>query len=240
MLTQMPDIRLIACQPCTVDSGLLSRANTDSLSVLREAYGIGLRIFQRNQRDNQVTLCIFRQFLVFCYNIIQQRVVNLEIVPSLLECYAVNLFFLLFLRHIVRVNLYNIIVPIPFAFQNFKRSVSISRRNNAIRNLTLNQPCRCFVADIAQGNPVSKRRHSVRPSCTGIGKCQRRIVQSFDVVHKAGFFQRVTHRRTDCRRSRADMLKRRSRRHPQCVLDFLHQLPAVERVQKIDIAGSAA
>ena len=57
MLAQMPDIRLVAGKPRAVDAGLLPRTDADRLPVLRIADGVGLRIFQRDQRNDQVALC---------------------------------------------------------------------------------------------------------------------------------------------------------------------------------------
>ena len=49
MLTQIPDVCLIACQSGAVDSGLLTCADTDGLTVFDVADRVGLGVFQCNQ-----------------------------------------------------------------------------------------------------------------------------------------------------------------------------------------------
>ena len=50
-LAQEPVVRLGAGQPGAVDAGLLPRADADGLASFHIADGIGLGIFQGNQRD---------------------------------------------------------------------------------------------------------------------------------------------------------------------------------------------
>ena len=240
MLSQMPDVSFVACQSGAVDSGLLPCTNADCLSVLCEANGVGLCIFQCNQCDNKVALCFLRQVLVFCYYIFQKSLIDGEVISALLKGNAENLFLFLHRRHIGRVDFYDIIVALFLCFQNFQCFLCIAGRNDTIGNLSFNQLCGCCITNIAERNPVPEGGHSVCPSCSCVSQCQRGIIQTLDIIHEAGFFQRITHGCADCRRGRAYMLEGGCRRHTQCFLDFLYQLPAVECVQKVDVAGSAA
>jgi hypothetical protein len=47
-----------------VDAGLLARADADGLSAEGVADGVGLRVFQRDERDDEVARSGFRQVLV--------------------------------------------------------------------------------------------------------------------------------------------------------------------------------
>ena len=69
VLTEMPCISLGTCKTCAMDSGLLTCADTDCLTVNGVAYGVGLGIFERNERDDKVAFCAFGEFFVVCYNI---------------------------------------------------------------------------------------------------------------------------------------------------------------------------
>ena len=119
VLSQVPDICFVASQSCAVDSGLLTSANTDCLTVFCEAYRVGLCIFQSDQCDDQVAFCFFRQFFVFCYDIFQQSFVDFEVVSALFECDTEYLFYFLYFRNVVGVDLYDIVVAVSFGFQDF-------------------------------------------------------------------------------------------------------------------------
>ena len=62
MLTQPPDVCLIAGKTCAVDTGLLSGTDTDCLTVLNIAYGVRLGILQRNQGNQQIVSDTFPEF----------------------------------------------------------------------------------------------------------------------------------------------------------------------------------
>ena len=52
MLTQIPDVRLVARKTRAVDAALLAGADADGLSVLRIADGVRLRVFQRDEGEH--------------------------------------------------------------------------------------------------------------------------------------------------------------------------------------------
>ena len=61
MLAQPPDVGLVASQTSAVDAALLSGSDTDGLSVLDVADGVGLRVFQRDERNDEVAACVLRE-----------------------------------------------------------------------------------------------------------------------------------------------------------------------------------
>ena len=60
VLPQIPDVRLVACQSGAVNTGLLSGADADGLSVLGIADRVGLGVFQGDQGNDQVAFGAFR------------------------------------------------------------------------------------------------------------------------------------------------------------------------------------
>ena len=54
MLAQEPSISLAACQARAMDTGLLTGTNTDRLPIYGEANGVGLGIFQGDERNDQI------------------------------------------------------------------------------------------------------------------------------------------------------------------------------------------
>ena len=65
--------------------GLLPRPDTDRLSVLDIAYGIGLRILQSDHRNGKIDLRLFCELLILRHDICKELIVDLQLVPSLLE-----------------------------------------------------------------------------------------------------------------------------------------------------------
>ena len=86
MLPDQPVVRLIARQPGAVDAALLARAHADGLAVLHIAHGVGLGVFQGDERHHQVDFRAFGQLLVLGDDVIQQSsLVDFQIVSPLLK-----------------------------------------------------------------------------------------------------------------------------------------------------------
>ena len=174
MLPQPPDICLISGKTGAVDSRLLSSADTDCLTILDIANRVGLGILQCDQRNHQITLIILRDFLLLSDNILEHILVNFQEVMTLFKCDAEHLLPLQFSRTIGSINLNDIVSALSLGLQNFQCLRLIARRNDTIRNLTLNHLCGWHIADIRQRNEIAIRGHAVCPSCTCISTCQRR------------------------------------------------------------------
>ena len=86
VLTEEPGICFGTCKAGAVDSGLLTCANTDCLSVNCIANGVGLGIFKGDKSNDEVALCSFEKLFVFCYYIFEKVLTNLELIATLLEC----------------------------------------------------------------------------------------------------------------------------------------------------------
>ena len=88
MLSQVPNVRLGACEPRAVYARLLSRTDADRLSSGGKAHGVRLRIFKGYKRDYEVAHRRLGQVLVRGNDIVEQLPVDSEVVPSLLEGHA--------------------------------------------------------------------------------------------------------------------------------------------------------
>ena len=91
MLTKEPGIRLRTCKSGAMDTRLLSRADTDSLSVYRVADRIGLCILKGNESNDKVTLRAFGKLLICGDDVFKEMLSDFELVSSLLECDAVDI-----------------------------------------------------------------------------------------------------------------------------------------------------
>ena len=239
MLSQVPDVCFVTSQSCAVDSGLLTSANADRLTVFCEAYRVGLCIFQSDQRDDQVAFCFFRQFFVFCYDVFQQSFVDFEVVSALFECDTEYLFYFLYFRNVVGVDFYDIVVAVSFGFQDFQCFVCVAGSDDTVGNFSFDQSCCCFVTNIAQCDPVAEGGHSVCTSCSCISQCQRGFIQTFDIIYEASLFQVIAHRCTYCCGCGRNVFEGCCCGHAQSFFDFLYQLPAVKSIQEVDVTGSA-
>ena len=111
--------------------------------------------------------------------------------------------------------------------------------NHAVAHLTLQQQGGRSVAGVAQGHEVTIARHAVGTTGTSIGTSHRALVQSLHVVHEIDFLQRVAQRQAYSGAGRTDVLERGGSGQTRCFLQLLHQLPRVQRVEEVDVAGAA-
>ena len=149
MLAQEPDVCLVAGKACAVDSRLLSRADADGLSVLCVAHGVRLCVFERDKRQDEVALCVFGQCFVLRRDVLHEHgLIDFQLVAALLECYSKHIFIFLFGGLVALVDFYDVVGALPLGFKYLERLVGVTRRDNAVGNLTLDKPCRLHVANV--------------------------------------------------------------------------------------------
>ena len=88
-----------------MDPGLLASTDTDSLTVLNEAYGVGLGILQSDESDHEIDLLIVGNVLLCSNNICKAVCINNEVISSLLESYAEYLLCLDGIGNIIGIHL---------------------------------------------------------------------------------------------------------------------------------------
>ena len=115
-----------------MNTGLLSCADTDCLSVFDKADRIGLCVLQRDQRNFQIADRLCRQFPVLCYDVGKQFIVDRKFLTSLLECDAVNLLALKRCRTIVLVHLNYDVIPVLLGTEKLQRLICIARCYHAV------------------------------------------------------------------------------------------------------------
>ena len=223
-----------------MDTALLSCADADSLTVLHVADGVRLCIFQRDEGDDQVALGLGCEGLVLCGHILEEGVVvELDLVAALLEGDAEHLFPLDRLRLVVGVYLDHVIGTLALVFQDFDSLGRIVGSNHTVAHLALQQLGGSGVAGVAESHEVTVARHTVGTTGAGVGTGDRTLVEILDVVHEVDLLQCVAERQTYGSTSRTHVLKRSCGGQASGSLQFLHQLPGVEGVEEIDVAGTA-
>ena len=222
-----------------MDAGLLSGPHTDGLSVHCVADGVGLGVFQSNESHDQVPAGGFRQGLIFGNDLVQKGVIDLKVVSALLKGDAEDLLVLLLLRHIVGVDLHNVIIPVSLGFENFQGLRLVAGGDNAVGHFPLDEGGGGHIAHVGEGHPVTEGAHAVGASGSGVGAGQGGLVKALDIVHKAGPLQLFGQWQAAGRAGGADVLEGGGAGQAGGLFQLPDQLPGVEGVQEVDVSGPA-
>ena len=187
-----------------MDAGLLPGPHTDGHAVFYIADRIGLGIFQRNQRHQQIAYSCVGNLFVPGRTLCQQVRRDLRVVAALLKGNAEDLLGLLFLRNIIRIHLHYEVSAFPFAFKDLQGFFRIAGGNDAVGNFPFQQQGRFFVADIGQGGKVAVGRHTVRPTGGSVGG---RNGSQFQIIYKVDLLQGVAQLCGHCGAGRAYVFK---------------------------------
>ena len=170
VLTEPPDVGLVACESGAVDAALLSGADTDSLAVLDVADGVALSVFECDEGDAEVALGGFGERLVACGDIVEEVVARkVDFVASLFEGDAIDLLVLDGGRAIVGINAEHDVGALAFLAEDGERLVRVSRCDDTVAHFALDEKGGCLVAGITEGDEVAVRRHAVGTAGAGIG-----------------------------------------------------------------------
>ena len=223
-----------------MDAALLARAHADGLSVIGEAHGVRLGIFEGDQRNDQVAHGGFRQVLVGGHHVPQQLRVDFEIVAALLKGDAEHLLALLRIGHEIGIDLHDVVIALALGFEDLQRFGLVAGGDDAVGHLALDHLRGGHVAHVAERHPVAEGAHAVGAAGAGVGAGQRAVVQALDIIHKAGFPELFGQGDAHGGAGGRHMLEARHGGQAQGGLQFLYQLPAVEGVQEVDIARASA
>ncbi len=236
-MAQLPVVGFLSGKPRAVNAALLSGADTDNLAVLYIANAVGLCVFQGNQRKYEIAFLRVGQCFVFGYNVFQHAAVDFQVVSSLLERDAVHLLVFQGNGHVIGIDLHHVVIAAFFGFQDFQSFRLITRRDDSVSNFIFDYFSRGHVARIGKRNPVAETAHAVGAAGARVGTGQRgELYFGIDVIH---FAQHSVQRITQSSACGRYMFKGGCRHHAGIFLEFFDQLPAVEGVQKVDIAGLA-
>ena len=225
MLAQEEGVGLGAGQPGAVDAGLLTRAHAHGLPVIGEAHGVGLGVFQGDERHDQVDFGGFGQVFIFGDDVLKQMPVDFEVVPPLLEGDAEDLLRLLLGGNVVGVDGHHVVAALALGFQDGQRFLCVAGGNHAVGDLPGDELCGGGVAHVGQGDPVAEGAHPVGASCPGVGAGEGAVVQLGNVVHEARLFQVLGQHLSHGGGSGGDVLEGRDGDHARGLLQFLHKLP---------------
>ena len=191
-LAQPPVVCFLSGQTGTVYTGLLSGAYTDGLSVFYETYRVRLGVFEDDQRNLHISLCLFGQFFVICHQIGNQFIINCQFLSSLFKSNTKHFFMFQWSRYIIRINLNHIIISFFLLRQNLQSFRCITRCNYTVRYLSLDQQGGIFVAYVRQRNKITERRHTVCTSCSCVSTGNRREVFPVHIIYPVDFCQCLT------------------------------------------------
>ena len=240
VLTQPPDVCLVACQTGAVNAALLTCADTDGLTVFDVANAVALRIFEGNQGNDEVALGVGREVLVDGRNVLEEcRVIQFHFVPALFECHAEHLFTLDRCRGVVRVNLYDVVSSLAFVSENLECFLCVAGCNDAVAHFALDDEGCCFVASVAQGNEVAVAAHAVGTASSGISTGDG-AEGHLDVIHEIDAGQGLAQGQTYCSSGWGHVLEACCCGQTRSGFKLLDQLPAVQGVEEIDITGTAS
>ncbi len=234
-LAQEPVVGFTARQTGAVNPGLLSGTDADGLPVFYEADGIGLGVFQSDQGDLHVHKRFFGNLSLIRHHMGEQFFVDLQLIAPLLEGDAEHLFSLQRIRYIVRVNLDHIVVPFFLLPQQIQRFLRIAGSDDAVGHFSFDQSGGICVTDIGEGDEIAEGRHTVSAPCPCISACKRR--QLSQIVHPVDLCQGIRERKPYGSACGGYVFEGCSGGEPGGFFQFPYQLPAVEGIEKIDIAG---
>jgi len=238
-LAQPPFVGLAASESRAVDAALLTSADTNGLAILDVADRVALRVLQRDERNHEVALGLSGKLLVLRGDIGKEgRIVEVYIVAQLLKGDAKHLLALDGLGHVVGVDFNHVVGATALCHQYLQSLGRIVRRNHAVAHLSLDEPSCSLVASVAQRAEITIGAHAVGTACTGVGRSQRSEFE-INVVDEVYLLQRVAQRQANGCTRRTDVLKTGGSRHSRGCLELLDELPAVERIKKIDVAGTS-
>ena len=237
VLPEVPVVGLVAGKTCAVDAALLAGSHADGLAVLHIAHGVGLGILEGDEGHDHVDLGLLGQVLVLRDDVGEQVLVDLEVVAALLEGDAENVLVLLGSGDIVRVDLHHVVVALLLGLQDLQGLVGITGGNDAVGDLVLQVPGGGGVAHIGEGRPVAIRAQAVGAPGTDVGTGDGG--ELCRLVHEVDFLIHIGEGQAHGSAGRGDVLERSGGGQASGGLELLDQLPGVQRVQKVDVAGLA-
>ena len=239
MLAEEPCVSLGACKSGAVDSGLLTSAYTDSLTVDCIANGVGLGVLEGDESYDQVALCGFGKFLVSCYDIFEKVIADLEFVSALFEGDAVNIFGFDGCGLVFGIDFNDVVSALSLALEDFESFGFVAGSDDTVGNFTSDELRGGYVTNVGESNPVAEGAETVGTACTNISTSEGGLVKTFDIFNEASLLERFAERKTNSSGSGRNVLEGSSSGHAESFLEFLNELIGVECIEEVDVTGSA-
>ena len=237
MLAQVPVVGLIAGQTRAVDAALLAGAYADGLSVLDVAHGVGLGVLKGDEGHDHIHLGLLGQVVVLGHDVGEQGLIDFEVVAALLEGDAEDVLVLLGSGDIVRVDLNHVVVALLLGFEDLQGLVGIAGGNDAVGDLILEVLRSGGIAHIGQGRPVAVRAQPVGAPGPDIGAGNGGELRVG--LHEIDRLVHLAQRKAHSGAGGGDMLEAGGGGQAGGGLEFPDQLPGVQSVEKVDVAGLA-
>ena len=151
-----------------------------------------------------------------------------------------DLLALLGIGNVVGVDGNHVVVTLALGSKNGQSFLGVAGGDDTVGNLGLDQLCGHLVADIGQSDPVAEGAQTVSAAGTDVSAGQGILVQAFHIFHKAGLLQLQGQNLAHSGGGGGDMLEGGGAGHAGGFLQFLDQLPGVQGVHEVDVAGTAA
>ena len=223
-----------------MDAALLAGAHAHSLAAEGVADGVGLGVLEGDEGDDQVELRALGQFLVLCHDLFEQSAIDLKVVAPLLKGDTEDLLVLLGIGDVVRIDLDDVVIAVALALEDLQGLGLVAGGDDAVGDLALDDLRGGDVADLGQGDPVAEGAHAVGAAGAGVGAGEGAVVEALDVVDEAGLLELITHRQAEGRAAGAHVLEGGRAGQTGRLLELFHELPGVEGVEEVDVAGAAA
>ena len=235
-LAQEPVVGLRASEARAVDAALLAGADADGLAVLRVADGVGLRVLERDQGDQEVALCALWQVVVLRHDVLEAVFRDGDVVALLLKGDAEDLLALELFRLIGRIHLQDQVRALALRFEDLECFRRICGCDDAVGDLALEEGSRLGIALIRKGDEVAVGAHAVGAARADVGRGDRGELYAFDEVD---FLEDGGEGNGDGSTGRADVLERSGSRKTGGFAQLADELPAVHRVEQVDVARAA-
>jgi len=238
MLAEKPCISLGACESGAVDSGLLTCAYADRLTVDCIANGVGLGVLEGDQSNDKVALCGCGKLLVIGYDVFKKVFADLEFVSALFEGDAVNILGFDGFGLVFGIDFNDVVSALSLALEDFESFGFVSGSDDTVGNFTSDELCGGYVTYIGESNPVTEGAETVGTACTNISTGERGLVKTFDIFNEASLLERFGEGKTNSSRSGRNVLEGSYSGKTESFLEFLNELIGVESVEEVDVAGT--
>ena len=187
-----------------MDARLLARAHADGLAAQRIAHGIRLRVFERNQRDQQIAHGAVGISLLAVGRFSSMEA-QLDVVVPLLEGDAIAHLALQRSGPVSGIDLHHVVSALALVFEDFQRFRFVAGRDDPIRYLAGDQLGRRHIAGVAQGDVIAEGDMRSAPRARAYA---RRAEKARRPRHKIDLAQRFIQFHADRRARGAHVLER--------------------------------
>ncbi len=183
------------------------------------------------------TLASCGQVVILGDDVGEQRLVDLEVVAALLEGDAEHVLVLLGSGDIVRVDLHHVVVALLLGFEDLQGLVGIAGGDDAVGDLVLEVLGGGGVAHVGQGRPVAVGAQPVGAPGPDIGAGNGGELRVG--LHEVDLLVHLAQGQAHSGAGGGDVLEAGGGGQAGGGLELPDQLPGVQGVQKVDVAGLA-